>query len=215
MNKKVIRINENHIRNLVKEALRKLVKEDIDGYDDENEIDPDDWQSEEPSDLEVNDILMTFKRESEQLGLNFRDLGEKEFAVTCKIGDNGKATCDIKQFLEMAAMYVNRGVLKIIGHGISKAGTWYYKYRIIKGQIVSESKKKRKINEAEDYGWIVETDEAQLAYQYFCEEMGIEAANEAIIRAMSDKTLSEIMVYLLRMYDMDGWEEYKEEHSQY
>ena len=70
------------------------------------------------------------------------------------------------------------------------------------------------LNEAESGGWNVETEDAQLAYQYFCEEMGSEAANEAIVRALGDRSLSEVLAYLFRMYDMRGWEEYLESHKE-
>lgn len=78
--------------------------------------------------------------------------------------------------------------------------------------IVKESIEKI-LNEANSYGWEVETGEAELAYNYMAEELGNEELNAAIVRAMSDETLSQIMAYLLRMYDMKGWEQYREEHS--
>ena len=77
--------------------------------------------------------------------------------------------------------------------------------------LVRESVKKY-LKEANSYGWEVDTEDAQLAYQFMCEELGYDALNEAIVRAMGNEPLSEIMAYLLRMYDMRGWEEYRDSH---
>ena len=66
------------------------------------------------------------------------------------------------------------------------------------------------LNEAENGGWVVETDEAEKAYEYFAYELGNEEANAAIVRAMGDRQLSEILAYLFRMYDLRGWYEYRD-----
>lgn len=75
--------------------------------------------------------------------------------------------------------------------------------------LVTESVR-RALNEAESYGWTVETDEAEKAYDYFAQEVGNEEANAAIVRAMGERTLAEILAYLFRMYDLRGWNEYRE-----
>ena len=66
------------------------------------------------------------------------------------------------------------------------------------------------LNEAENGGWVVETDEAEKAYEYFAYELGNEEANAAIVRVMGDRQLSEILAYLFRMYDLRGWYEYRD-----
>ena len=71
---------------------------------------------------------------------------------------------------------------------------------------------KNVLKEANSYGWEVDTSEATLAYEYMAQEIGNEELNAAIIRAMSNSALADIMAYLLRMYDMRGWEEYRDTH---
>ena len=78
-------------------------------------------------------------------------------------------------------------------------------------QIVNECVKKV-LCEANSYGWEVDSSEATLAYDYMAQEIGNEELNAAIVRAMGDEPLSQIMAYLLRMYDMRGWEEYRDTH---
>lgn len=80
-------------------------------------------------------------------------------------------------------------------------------------QIVNECVKKV-LNEANSYGWEVDSSEATLAYDYMAQEIGNEELNAAIVRAMGNEPLSQIMAYLLRMYDMRGWEEYRDAHNQ-
>lgn len=78
-------------------------------------------------------------------------------------------------------------------------------------QIVNECVK-NVLMEANSYGWEVDDSEATLAYEYMAQEIGNEDLNAAIIRAMSNSALADIMAYLLRMYDMRGWEEYRDTH---
>ena len=78
-------------------------------------------------------------------------------------------------------------------------------------QIVNECVK-NVLNEANSYGWEVDSSEATLAYEYMAQEIGNEELNAAIIRAMGNSALADIMAYLLRMYDMRGWEEYRDTH---
>lgn len=77
-----------------------------------------------------------------------------------------------------------------------------------------ENVTKRILKEANSYGWEVDTSEAELAYEFMAQEIGNEELNKAIVRAMGNETLSQIMAYLLRMYDMRGWEEYRDSHMQ-
>ena len=72
----------------------------------------------------------------------------------------------------------------------------------------------RFLNEANSYGWEVDSSEAELAYNFMADEIGNEELNAAIVRAMSDDTLADIMAYLLRMYDMKGWKEYRDANKE-
>lgn len=80
---------------------------------------------------------------------------------------------------------------------------------------MNESKLKRiirqTINEAVNGGWEVETSEAQEAYNLAVNILGKETIDDAIIRAMGDTQLAEILAYVFRMYDFTEWEEYKNE----
>ena len=78
-------------------------------------------------------------------------------------------------------------------------------------QIVNECVK-NVLKEANSYGWKVDTSEATLAYEYMAQEIGNDELNAAIVRAMGSSALADIMAYLLRMYDMRGWEEYRDTH---
>lgn len=78
-------------------------------------------------------------------------------------------------------------------------------------EIVAEALRKV-VNEAESYGWVVEDNEAELAYNFAANELGNDELNEAIVRAMNYSTLAQILAYILRMYDLKGWEEYRNEH---
>lgn len=77
--------------------------------------------------------------------------------------------------------------------------------------IVSEAVKKY-LNEAESYGWVVEDNEAELAYDFAAYELGNDELNKAIVRAMSDSTLAQILAHIFRMYDLKGWQQYRDEH---
>ena len=77
--------------------------------------------------------------------------------------------------------------------------------------IVKESVKKV-ISEAESGGWVVESWEAEDAYNLFAQEVGNEEANAAIVRAMGDQALSEVLAYLFRQYDFREWEKFKKKN---
>lgn len=61
------------------------------------------------------------------------------------------------------------------------------------------------LNEAESGGWVVETDEAEKAYELAASAWGNDELNRAIVRAMSNETLAQILAYLFRMYDFREW----------
>lgn len=71
-------------------------------------------------------------------------------------------------------------------------------------RIVKESVN-RVINEAEDGGWVVETSEAQEAYNLAVQEMGEETINAAIVGSLGDETLAQCLAYIFRQYDFREW----------
>ncbi len=64
--------------------------------------------------------------------------------------------------------------------------------------------------EAVNGGWEVDDNEARKAYEFAADTLGKETIDSAIIRAMSDNTLAEILAYVFRMYDFREWDEYKQ-----
>ena len=61
------------------------------------------------------------------------------------------------------------------------------------------------INEAENGGWIVDTSEAQEAYDMAVDEMGEETVNAAIVSSLGDDVLAQALAYVFRMYDFRQW----------
>ena len=71
--------------------------------------------------------------------------------------------------------------------------------------IVKRSVKKV-LNEAENGGWVVDTSEAQEAYELAVQEMGEETINSAIVRSLGDEVLAECLAYIFRQYDFREWQ---------
>lgn len=78
---------------------------------------------------------------------------------------------------------------------------------------ISESKLRQMISEAVmeavNGGWEVDENEAETTYNLTVEKLGKEVIDNAIIRAMSNRTLAELLAYIFRMYDFREWDEYK------
>jgi hypothetical protein len=72
--------------------------------------------------------------------------------------------------------------------------------------IINETVK-RVVTEAEDYGWVVDSSEAQEAYDMAVEYMGKETIDDAIIRCLTSDQLAECLAYIFRMYDFREWSE--------
>lgn len=72
-------------------------------------------------------------------------------------------------------------------------------------RIVEESAK-RIIKEAESGGWVVDSSEAQEAYDLAVQEMGEETINSAIVRCLGDETLAQCLAYIFRQYDFKQWQ---------
>lgn len=72
-------------------------------------------------------------------------------------------------------------------------------------KIVNESVK-RVIKEAENGGWVVDSSEAQEAYNLAVQEMGEETINSAIVRCLGEETLAQCLAYIFRQYDFRQWQ---------
>jgi predicted RND superfamily exporter protein len=71
-------------------------------------------------------------------------------------------------------------------------------------RIVQESVH-RIISEAESEGWVVDSSEAQEAYNLAVQEMGEETINSAIVGCLGDEALAQCLAYIFRMYDFRKW----------
>lgn len=65
---------------------------------------------------------------------------------------------------------------------------------------------KNALNEGESGGWVVDSSEAEEAYNLAVERMGKETIDSAIIRAMSSEALADCLAYIFRMYDFREWQ---------
>ena len=72
-------------------------------------------------------------------------------------------------------------------------------------KMIRESVKKI-ISEAENGGWVVDTTEAQEAYELAVRELGEETINSAIVRSLGDETLAQCLAYIFRQYDFRQWQ---------
>jgi len=70
---------------------------------------------------------------------------------------------------------------------------------------IVENTVKKILKEAEDGGWVVDSSEAQEAYDLAVQEMGEETINSAIVRCLGDETLAQCLAYIFRQYDFRQW----------
>lgn len=70
---------------------------------------------------------------------------------------------------------------------------------------IVENTVKKVLKEAENGGWVVDTSEAQEAYDLAVQEMGEETINSAIVRCLGDETLAQCLAYIFRQYDFRQW----------
>lgn len=66
------------------------------------------------------------------------------------------------------------------------------------------------INEAEDGGWVVESEEAKEAYEFACEIMGKENLDSDIVQSLSSDELARSLAFIFRMNDFREWYDHKE-----
>ena len=64
----------------------------------------------------------------------------------------------------------------------------------------------RIIKEIENGGWVVDSSEAQEAYNLAVQEIGEEKINSAIVRCLGDETLAQCLAYIFRQYDFREWQ---------
>ena len=67
--------------------------------------------------------------------------------------------------------------------------------------------KNRQITAAESYGWVVESWEADEAYEMACEYFGEDDINAQIVRSLGSDELAECLAYIFRMNDFTEWDE--------
>lgn len=68
---------------------------------------------------------------------------------------------------------------------------------------------RRRLNCGESYGWVVDSSEAQEAYEFACEYFGKENLDDQIVYSLGNDALSDCLAYIFRMNDFDEWEAYK------
>ena len=71
-------------------------------------------------------------------------------------------------------------------------------------KIVQESVH-RILSEAESEGWVVDSSEAQEAYNLAVQELGEETINSAIVGCLGNEALAQCLAYIFRMYDFRKW----------
>ena len=71
---------------------------------------------------------------------------------------------------------------------------------------IVENTVKKILKEAENGWWVVDTSEAQEAYELAVQEMGEETINSAIVRCLGNETLAQCLAYIFRQYDFREWQ---------
>lgn len=186
MQKKAGVLNENTIRKIVEETLKRVLKEsfdckennnkfdatkpnywkthhdyndemankasnwmskhydleedyDEDIYDgDEDYNDEDDWRSEEPSENDVQDVMLQVQNKCNDNGAIFKDLGDNEFGVLSR-DNNAYAVVMLLKKME------SNGVIYNTGGKLSEIGPWHAKFRVINS--LNENKVKNIVSE--------------------------------------------------------------------
>lgn len=65
---------------------------------------------------------------------------------------------------------------------------------------------KRRFDEAESYGWVVNDWEAREAYDFACDYFGKEELDSQIVRCLGDEELAKCLAFIFRMNKFDEWE---------
>ena len=85
--------------------------------------------------------------------------------------------------------------------------------------VNKNGRSRRPIKAAESYGWVVESWEANEAYEMACEYFGgddaaVAEVNSQIVGTLSSNELAECLAYLFRMWDFREWDERNEEDDE-
>lgn len=68
---------------------------------------------------------------------------------------------------------------------------------------------RRRITAAESYGWVVESYEANEAYDLAADYFGEEDLNAQIVQSLGSDELAACLAFIFRMNDFREWDEYK------
>ena len=77
-------------------------------------------------------------------------------------------------------------------------------------KILSNKNHKKPTNRiaaAENYGWVVDDNEAWEAYEMACDTYGQEYVDHEIVETLSTSELASSLAYLFRMWDFRKWDE--------
>lgn len=68
-----------------------------------------------------------------------------------------------------------------------------------------------RITAAESYGWVVENNEVDEAYEMTCDYFGKDYVDDAIVGTLSTDDMASSLAYLFRMWDFRKWDERNDE----
>ena len=63
------------------------------------------------------------------------------------------------------------------------------------------------LNEAENGGWVVDSSEAEEAYDLAAQEFGNDKLNAAIVRCLGEDALAQCLAFIFRQYDFRQWKD--------
>lgn len=69
----------------------------------------------------------------------------------------------------------------------------------------STIKSNKSVMAGESYGWVVDANEAQEAYDFACEYFGKEELDADIVSCLSSDELADNLAYIFRMNDFEEW----------
>lgn len=101
-----------------------------------------------------------------------------------------------------AILGINEGIFAKLPIIMEKANNIMRENRL--NRIV-ENAVKHVLREGESEGWVVDSSEANDAYNLAVERMGKEAIDDAIVRTLDSDTLADSLAYIFRMYDFTEW----------
>ena len=83
-----------------------------------------------------------------------------------------------------------------------------------KKSVKSACKSKKPVKAAESYGWVVESWEAQEAYDLAAEYWGVDDINQQIVDCIDQDELASCLAYIFRMNDFREWDERNEDSDE-